>query len=119
MTSDMDIQEALGIAAHLRKHARPGDDDQSIAALQARTVLALADAVESLRTRNERLGLVRLDAEDRLEQVARRVLDIHRREVWGDDSLDGTRAVCGSCRDSSEEALPWPCPTATAVGVTT
>lgn len=65
----MDLNEALGIAAHLRKHAMPAEDDESIAARQIRTVLALADAVESLRTRNERLGLLRLEAESRLERL--------------------------------------------------
>lgn len=65
----MDVDEALGIAAHLRKHAVPAEDDQSIAARQTRTVLALADAVESLRGRNERLGLLRLEAEKQLERL--------------------------------------------------
>lgn len=65
----MNTDEALGIAAHLRKHATPAEADESIEARRTKTVLALADAVESLRGRNERLGLLRLEAEKQLESL--------------------------------------------------
>ncbi len=30
--------------------------------------------------------------------------------------IHGGRGVCGSCRDSSEDPMPWPCPTMAALG---
>ncbi|MES2342900.1 MAG: hypothetical protein V4597_14590 [Pseudomonadota bacterium] len=44
---------------------------------------------------------------DRLRARADDVRAIHPREI----NAVSMRPVCGSCRDSSEDPMPWPCPT--------
>lgn len=47
---------------------------------------------------------------DRREDRIVAALALHPREIAGE------RAVCGWCRDGSEEPWEWPCPTVRALG---
>lgn len=61
----LDVEEALAVADRI------GDLDQPLPDrdLCQRAALGLATAVRSLRTRNERLGLLRVEAESELERL--------------------------------------------------
>ena len=63
----------------------------------------------SLRARNATLGRLRVD----LEGQRQAVLALHRPEAYGADGL-----CCSACIGAHEDPVPWPCATATALGVT-
>jgi hypothetical protein len=48
---------------------------------------------------------------DQYKAAVERVRAVHPKETWAVNFGD----VCGSCRDSSENPMPWPCPTIAAL----
>lgn len=55
-----------------------------------------------------------MDERDRLSEQVAAVREIHKRAVYG-EGTEYKRVVCDWCRDASEEAWPWPCPTIAAL----
>lgn len=89
------------------------------AVTQVLAELAELRAAHSAALAAHEAWLARVTAErDELRAQRAAALALHPREEWSDDSLNGVRVVCGNCLDASEDPIPWPCPTAEALGAT-
>jgi hypothetical protein len=81
-------------------------DDARLAEIKAR-VEESAAVYGNMQSQSEADRADLLAEVDRLRARANDVRAIHPRET----SAVTLSPVCGSCRDSSEDPMPWPCPT--------